>query len=67
MWDAAPAHERTYTTGAWTDHLLAHSDHASLDPAARDQLLAAIGDRIDAAGGRFVVRYDTWLVSGSVT
>ena len=59
-------HERTYTTDTWTDHLLTHSDHAALDPATRDRLLAAIAGQIDAAGGRFVIRYDTWLVTGSV-
>lgn len=60
------AHDRTYTTETWTDHLLTHSDHAALDPSTRERLMGAIADRINAAGGRFVVRYDTWLVTGSV-
>jgi len=59
-------HDRTYTTESWTDHLLTHSDHAALDPAARARLLDAIAEQIDRAGGRFVVHYDTWLVSGTV-
>ncbi|HVX21486.1 MAG TPA: class I SAM-dependent methyltransferase [Acidimicrobiales bacterium] len=58
-------HHRPYTTDAWCDHLLTHSDHAGLDPGRRRVLLAAIGDQIDRAGGRFVVRYDTWLVTGN--
>ena len=58
--------ERDYTTDEWLDQLLTHSDHATLDRAVRDELLVAVADVVDRAGGHVAVRYDTWLVTGSI-
>jgi hypothetical protein len=42
------------------------SDHATLDRAVREELLVAVADVVDRAGGHVAVHYDTWLVTGSV-
>jgi len=59
-------HRRDYTTDEWLDQLLTHSDHATLDRAVREELLVAVADVVDRAGGHVAVHYDTWLVTGSV-
>lgn len=55
--------ERTYTRDEWLDQLPTHSDHRLLADDQRAELLAEIGAVIDAAGGAFVMRYETWTVS----
>jgi SAM-dependent methyltransferase len=50
-----------YTTARWLDQLPTHSDHRTLPPDQLTQVLAAVGETIDAAGGRFEMRYQTWL------
>jgi SAM-dependent methyltransferase len=54
---------RTHDTSGWLDHLSTHSDHQTLPPAQREQLLAAVGDAIDAIGGSFEMSYEAVLVS----
>jgi SAM-dependent methyltransferase len=50
-----------YTTDRWLDQLPTHSDHRTLPTAQLAEVLAAVGETIDAAGGRFEMRYETWL------
>jgi SAM-dependent methyltransferase len=57
-------HDAVYTTEAWIEDLASHSDHRTLDPGHLRPILDAIGTEIDARGGRFVMEYTTWLVSG---
>ena len=59
-------HWRDYTTDEWLDQLLTDSDHATLDPVAREELLVVVADVVDRAGGHVVVHYDTRPVTGSV-
>jgi SAM-dependent methyltransferase len=56
-----------YTTKQWLDQLPSHSDHRLLPPEQRHLLLEAVGEVIDDEGGRFVMNYDTVLVSGTRT
>jgi hypothetical protein len=57
-------HDTVYTTETWLEDLASHSDHRTLDRAQLRALLAAVGTEVDARGGRFVMEYTTWLVSG---
>ena len=57
-------HEVGYTTAAWTEHLVTHSDHRVLEPALRAPLLAAVEAEIEAVGGSFTMRYETRCVLG---
>lgn len=50
-----------YTTDQWLDLLPTHSDHRILPSDQLAALLAAVGEAIDEAGGRFEMRYQTWL------
>jgi SAM-dependent methyltransferase len=59
------AQAREYTTKQWLDQLPSHSDHRTLPPHQRHLLLEAVRDVIDDEGGRFVMRYDSVLVSGT--
>jgi SAM-dependent methyltransferase len=53
-----------YTTDGWLDYLATCSDHIGLAPAAREQLLRALGSTIDAGlAGTLPVRYRTHLIS----
>lgn len=56
-------HDREYTTREWLDLAPTHSDHAQLAPDRLRALLDALGTEIDRAGGRFVVHYDTALLT----
>jgi SAM-dependent methyltransferase len=58
---------RKYTTKQWLDQLPSLSDHRSLPPDQRRLLLEAVGDVIDDEGGRFVMSYESVLVSGTRT
>jgi SAM-dependent methyltransferase len=53
-----------YTTAQWIDQLPTHSDHRTLPAGVLADVLAAIGAAVDAAGGRFEMRYQTWLAEG---
>ena len=55
--------ETTYTKDRWLDHLQTHSDHRALPERELRELLAAIGEAIDALGGTFTTRYETILVT----
>ncbi|MER6537365.1 class I SAM-dependent methyltransferase [Streptomyces sp. 900105755] len=58
------AQEITYTTGQYLDVLLTYSNHRALPEAARDGLLAGIGELIDSRyGGVVTKRYWHELVT----
>jgi hypothetical protein len=59
--------DREYTTKQRLDELPTYSDHRSLPPDQRHLLLEAVGDVIDEEGGRFVMKYESVLVSGMRT
>lgn len=50
-----------YTTEEYVRLLSTHSDHAVLEPAVRERLLAGIAGVIDARGGEFEMAYITHL------
>jgi SAM-dependent methyltransferase len=52
-WDAS------YSTAEYLDQLRTQSDHALLDEAVREELLAGVEAAIAAAGGVLVVAYET--------
>jgi hypothetical protein len=54
---------REYDRDQWLDLLLSRSDHAALDPAARERLFEAIGAAIDNYGGSFVMGFETGLIT----
>lgn len=54
---------RPYRRDQWLDQLATHSDHLALEPARRDELLAAVGAAVDRFGGGFDMAYTTVLVS----
>jgi hypothetical protein len=54
-------HTVDYTTSQWLDQLPTHSDHRILPAAQLEEVLAAVGEAIDASGGRFEMRYQAWL------
>jgi SAM-dependent methyltransferase len=54
-------HAVDYTTAQWLDLLPTHSDHRTLSPGQLAEVLAAVGEVIDQAGGRFEMSYQTWL------
>lgn len=54
-------HSVEYTTRQWLDQLPTHSDHRTLPPRQLAEVLAAVGEATEAAGGRFEMRYQTWL------
>ncbi len=51
-----------YTTNQWLDQLPTHSDHRTLPRAQLDALMTEVAGVVDANGGRFEVRFTTWLV-----
>lgn len=55
------AWSRTFTTGEWLDLLRTQSDHRLLPDEQREQLLAAVGEAIHAAGGSYEHYYVCWL------
>jgi SAM-dependent methyltransferase len=55
-------HAVEYTTHQWLDQLPTHSDHRTLPARQLEAVLAAVGETTEAAGGRFEMRYQTWLV-----
>lgn len=50
-----------YTTNQYLDLLRTHSDHRMLPEADREHLLEDVGRLLDARGGAFSLRYETWL------
>jgi len=53
---------RSYATEQWLDQLPTHSDHATMEPEQLEELLAAVGAVIEAAGGSFEMDYSTLLL-----
>lgn len=49
--------ERRYTTDEWLDQVPTFGGHGMLGPARLGELLAALADAIDEAGGRFTASY----------
>lgn len=56
---------RDYTTGEWLDVLRSRSDHAALDPAARDALFEGVAAAIDAHGGTFTMSFETGVITAT--
>ncbi len=54
---------REYSIEQWLEQLRTHSDHAAMDTASRERLLAALAEVIAASGGTLEVGYETRLVS----
>jgi SAM-dependent methyltransferase len=54
---------RTHDTAGWLALLQTHSDHQTLPPDRREQLLAEIGEAVESAGGSFEMPYEAILVS----
>jgi SAM-dependent methyltransferase len=48
-------------------HFEAHSDHGTMAPGQLAEVLAAVGEEIDRVGGRFEMRYYTWLAEARRT
>lgn len=57
--------ERTYTRDEWLDQVPTTGDHGQFPRTQLDDLLAGLGDAIDAAGGRFTTRYATMVVTAA--
>jgi len=55
----------TYRAGDWIDLLRTHSDHQALAPRTLEDLLAAVGEAIEALGGSFEMPYETVLVEAT--
>ena len=55
--------QETYSTRAWLDFLLTHSDHQTLEPRTRKRLLGAVAEAIGGLGASFEVAYETVLVT----
>jgi hypothetical protein len=51
--------DRRYTRGEWLDQVPTFGGHTQLPPVTLEELLAATGAAIDAAGGSFTMRYAT--------
>ena len=56
---------RTYTRDQWLDQLPTHSDHAAMEPGQLAELLDAVGEVIDDAGGSFEMGYSTLLITAT--
>lgn len=59
--------ERPYTRDEWLDQLPTQGGHNLFPPDTLTQVLAGIGAAIDAAGGRFRMRYTTVAVTAART
>jgi SAM-dependent methyltransferase len=59
--------EQVYTQDQWLDQVPTAGGHSRFPPATLEELLAGIGAAIDAAGGRFTMRYATVVVSARRT
>jgi len=51
--------DRPYSRDEWLDQLPTFGGHRQFPPGQLEALLAGIGAAIDAAGGRFTMRYAT--------
>jgi hypothetical protein len=57
--------ERDYTREQWLEQVPTFGGHSRFPPAKLDELLAGIAAAIDAAGGRFTMRYATVAITAS--
>ena len=57
--------EDVYTREEWLDQLPTHGRHSHVPPDQLTELVTGIGEAIDAAGGRFTMRYATVLVTAT--
>ena len=57
--------EQVYSTAEWVDQLPTHSDHRLLPPERLRALVDAVGEAIDANGGRLTVTYTTLCISAT--
>ncbi|HZC40956.1 MAG TPA: class I SAM-dependent methyltransferase [Streptosporangiaceae bacterium] len=55
--------ERPVTRDEWLDHVPTSGGHSRLSPGRQQELLAGIGEAVDAAGGSFTMRYATVAVT----
>jgi len=58
--------ERFYTRDEWLDQVPTAGGHSRFPKDKLDELLAGIGEAIDAAGGHFTVKYVTAVVTAVV-
>jgi SAM-dependent methyltransferase len=59
--------ERRYTRDEWLDQMPTHGPLTRLAPEKRAQILAGVGDAIDAMGGSFTMQYATVAVAATRT
>jgi len=59
--------EWSYTRDEWLDQVPTQGDHSQFPPATLREVLAGIGDAIDAMGGAFTMRYSTLVVTAART
>jgi SAM-dependent methyltransferase len=57
--------ERAYTTGEWGEQVPTLGGHGRLAPETLDALLEGIAAAVDAAGGRFTMRYAAIAVTAA--
>jgi SAM-dependent methyltransferase len=57
--------ERSYSRLEWLEQVPTFGGHALLEPERLDELLAGIGEVIDAAGGSFVMGYSAVVVTAT--
>ncbi|MFE2336717.1 class I SAM-dependent methyltransferase [Streptomyces coelicoflavus] len=58
--------EKEYTRDQWLDELGVHTDHLSLPTDARERLFEQIAETVDDFGGKFSMRFHTYLVCATV-
>lgn len=57
--------ERSYSREEWLDVVPTFGGHSQIPPAERAELLAGIGEVVDAAGGSFVMGYAATVVTAT--
>lgn len=57
--------ERSYTCDEWLDQVPTFGGHSQFPPSTLRELLAGIGAAVDAAGGRFTMRYTAVVVTAA--
>jgi SAM-dependent methyltransferase len=58
--------ERSYNKDEWLEQVPTFGGHSNFPPGKLDDLLAGIGDAIDAVGGRFTMGYTAVVLTASV-
>jgi SAM-dependent methyltransferase len=59
--------ERSYTRDAWLDQMPTHGTLTQLSPGSLAEVLAGVGEAIDAMGGSFTMPYATVAVAAART